>query len=231
MSNNMLDWAPDFTVRRSRRAKKLSMRIVSGSLELVLPVRASVAAAHKFLASNRAWVDKNRHLLYTHDDNLPQSINLQFLQKEYFVSLLPSSGRLHIKESADQLLIFVKGHNNKQVKTLLKAWLSRQAKTTLPIFLHTISERYGLSYNKCLVRSQRTIWGSCSTSGDISLNAKLLFCPMNLVEYVMVHELCHMLQSNHSARFWSCVADCLPNYKDSILSLRALEQTLPKWAD
>ena len=82
MPNDILDWVPEFTIRRSRRAKRLSMRIVSGSLELVLPVRASVAAAHKFLASNRAWVDKNRHLLYTHDDNLPQSINLQFLQKE-----------------------------------------------------------------------------------------------------------------------------------------------------
>ena len=105
----------------------------------------------------------------------------------------------------------------------------RRAKKILPSVLVDISRRYALNYNSCSIRSQRTIWGSCSHAGDISLNLKLLFCPVNLVEYVIVHELCHVKHHDHSPDFWLSVAACLPNYKQLIAELRKVEKIMPAW--
>ena len=71
---------------------------------------------------------------------------------------------------------------------------------------------YGFSYNKVSVRNQKTCWGSCSNTGNISLNYKILYLPRRLRDYVVVHELCHLEEFNHSEQFWALVARVFPDY-------------------
>ncbi len=72
---------------------------------------------------------------------------------------------------------------------------------------------YGYSYNKITVRNQKTRWGSCSKNGNLNFNYKIALLPPALADYVIVHELCHLGEFNHSKNFWNLVARAIPEYK------------------
>jgi metallopeptidase YgjP-like protein len=96
-------------------------------------------------------------------------------------------------------------------QTALKGWLTHKAEDHLIPWLKRVSDETGLSYSGVSIRQQQTRWGSCSSRRLISLNARLLFLPPDLVTYVLVHELCHTKHLNHSLRFWRLVESYLPD--------------------
>ncbi len=81
--------------------------------------------------------------------------------------------------------------------------LVKQAKKTLPPRLHELAQQHGFQYNKVTVRNMHTRWGSCSEKGNIGLSIYILTLPQHLQDYVMLHELCHTRQMNHSPKFWA----------------------------
>ena len=86
--------------------------------------------------------------------------------------------------------------------------------------LEHFNQFYNFKYNKVTVRNQSTRWGSCSKSGNINFNYKLALLPESLVDYVVVHELCHLGEFNHSKKFWDLVARTVPDYKERRQELR-----------
>lgn len=76
------------------------------------------------------------------------------------------------------------------------------------------SNLYGFEYHRISVKNQKTRWGSCSKKGNINFNYKIVFLPERLADYIIVHELCHTKQLNHSKNFWNLVAKILPDYKE-----------------
>lgn len=73
---------------------------------------------------------------------------------------------------------------------------------------------YGFEFNKIAIRSQRTRWGSCSKDKNLNFNYKLIYLSREIMDYVIVHELCHLDQFNHSKRFWFLVSEIIPNYRE-----------------
>ena len=92
------------------------------------------------------------------------------------------------------------------------AALKKRARRVFPARAAYYAPLVGVSYSRVTVRSQRTKWGSCSSKGGLNFNCLLLLAPTEVLDYVVVHELCHRLEMNHSARFWAEVERVLPDY-------------------
>src|SRR3989338_6018219 len=82
---------------------------------------------------------------------------------------------------------------------------------------------YGFSFNKINIRNQKTRWGSCSRKQNLNLNYKIVFLPQKHREYIIVHEMCHLKEFNHSRKFWSLVEKAIPNYWEIKKELRTHE--------
>ena len=91
--------------------------------------------------------------------------------------------------------------------------LARQARQTIPERVAHFAPLVGVTYGRITIRSQHTLWGSCSGKGNLSFNCLLMLTPPEVLDYVVVHELCHRKEMNHSTRFWAEVGRVLPDYE------------------
>ena len=91
--------------------------------------------------------------------------------------------------------------------------MAEQAKTVIPERVQFFAERMGVTYGRITIRSQKTRWGSCSAKGNLNFNCLLMQMPEEVLNYVVVHELCHRKELNHSACFWAEVERVMPDYR------------------
>ena len=112
----------------------------------------------------------------------------------------------------------------------LKEWVRVTAKKVFLAELTTLCKKYDFSFTSLRVGFPATRWGSCSSKGALSLSAHLLFFPLSIVQYVMVHELCHTRHLNHSEQFWKAVFAIEPNALAIDKSLRYAKKYIPLWA-
>jgi hypothetical protein len=117
--------------------------------------------------------------------------------------------------------------SQQQCPALYKRLLLQQAKQLLPAVLQTLSDECGLPFSQVSFGQQKTLWGSCSSDKQIRLNAKLLYLPPRLAQYVMVHELCHTVHMHHQPDFWALVGEHLPDYRDLKRQMRQADRYIP----
>lgn len=236
---SLTEWPPAYTLRRSRRARNVSLQIdPTKGLALIVPYCIDVSEALAFLDSKRAWIEKHADLLKKENvDNeanrfdLPSEISLKALEKSWTLRyhFLPKSKSIVLRSVNDRLVFTGNIANFKSCLPLIKRWIRQLAKREFPDWIHKVSSEIGLTHNKISIRAQKTLWGSCSPERNISLNDKLLFLPFEVVRYVFIHELCHTVYLNHSKRFWALVKQHEPNYQQYERGLRHAEQFIPKW--
>ncbi len=94
-------------------------------------------------------------------------------------------------------------------------YLVQDAKRLIPPRVEQYAKDMGVTYNRITIRSQRTRWGSCSSKNNLNFNCLLMLAPDDVIDYVIVHELCHLKEMNHSKRFWAEVKRVLPDYEMS----------------
>lgn len=90
--------------------------------------------------------------------------------------------------------------------------------------LPVLNEHYGFSWGRVAIRKNSTSWGSCSSKRNLNFDYRILFLPKHLQDYILVHELCHLKEMNHSPRFWNLVAQVIPDYKRHRAELRSIHK-------
>lgn len=93
--------------------------------------------------------------------------------------------------------------------------LKKEARNHLASLTEYWAEKIGVSYGRISIRGQKTRWGSCSSKGNLNYNYLLILCPDDVIEYVVIHELCHRIYMNHSKRFWEKIEEFCPNYRQA----------------
>ncbi len=118
----------------------------------------------------------------------------------------------------EKLYVF-RSHSKNHRDTLFN-WLKKFSKDFIIERTEILAEEYDFQYKKVAIRDQNTRWGSCSSRKNLNFNWRLIFAPMQVLDYVIIHELCHLKEMNHSKRFWDLVKLFDPNYKTSIKWLK-----------
>ena len=187
--------------------------------------------------SHREWIERRLKKLTGKkagqakaDVDFPKTIYLLCRQQKIEISRY--TGDQNRAEVADDTLkLTCKNLTDKQLFCNLRRWLMVQARKEFSTRLDVISEDTGFEWNKLSIRGQKTRWGSCSAKGHISLNFKMLFLPTELVNHVLLHELVHTREMNHSSRFWALMKKYDMDCELHRAELRNAGQLLPGWVD
>ena len=223
-----------WVVRESRRARRLAVRVFrTGCVEIVTPPRTSHAAIEHFVARHRRWIERKRAEARRHtvprEPFPPLEIALEGCAERWQVHMAGGRGRLRVQTHAGLVSIVGDGSNPRAVRAVLQNWLIEHAREVLGDALQHCARELGFRYHKCVVRRQRTRWGSCSARGTISLNCCLLFQRPVVVRYLLIHELAHTRHMNHSRRFWQCVAEHCADHRALDRELLDGWRRVPAW--
>jgi predicted metal-dependent hydrolase len=226
---------PPLHVRESLRARRLTLRMLPpNTLELVVPRGTRPADVADFVRKHTRWIERARNEIAAHypeGQALPEVIDLAAIAQRWPVRYVHELAARPICRLADgALLVRTRDAERRDAGDFLRRWLIEQARVHLRPWLLREAAVVGVAPTSVRVRLQRTRWGSCSSLGGISLNAGLLFLAPELVRYLLIHELCHMIALNHSRRFWRAVERYEPDWRDLDRRLGEAWGAVPIWA-
>ncbi len=204
-----------YTVVRSKRKTVALTFSAEGELVVRAPLGLATEEIEKMIARHSRWIAKHGGRRIAPPISLQDGETLCLYGQDYVIA----SGRARLTDG----VIFLPERNREGALKRLLVVLSLQV--MLPL-TERIATQYGLRYQKIRISSARGRWGSCNCNQTIAYTFRLCFLPMELCEYVAVHELCHTKYMNHSALFWKEVEKILPNWRSLRLSLRKYAQTM-----
>ena len=244
---------PAHSIRISGRARRIGLRVLPGrGLEVVLPRHADPACVPALLARHRAWIEKHLSRMRNEsprqeaDRGIPERLLLKGGLEEVRIrrpaldeALRPgkSSGAetlvriraIHPSPVVAGRDLALSGDSPALVLRRLREWVREEARVYLSDLLDSLAREHGFSYASLSIRFQRGRWGSCSARGSISLNACLLFLPERLTRHILLHELCHTRQLNHSQAFWKQLFAVDPNALAHDKAMRHAWRHVPAW--
>jgi len=211
----------DFRVRRSPRARRVRVSVDgSGEVEVVLPKRAPERAAAQAVRELTPWIERRRRTLARAAAEIARPEGtVPYLGRD--LRLVPQPGRERVHRRGDELLV-----PKRDAAAAIERWYRRQARAEIGPRLDAATARAGSSYTGLTIRGQKTRWASCSTTGHMSFNWRLLLAPEEVLNYVVEHEVCHLERMDHSPRFWALLESRVPDWREHARWLRRYGPTL-----
>jgi len=233
---------PTYAVRVSSRARHVRITLSPrDGLVVVVPRGFDRSRVPGILEQKQQWleqaqekIDKQRQASESElPGALPERASLRSIGEEWAIDYRQTgSPRVTVFERpGTRLLVSGDVGDTNACKAALRRWLIRKGHEHLEPWLERLADKHGFEFKRVLVRVQRTRWGSCSNRKTISLNAKLLFLPEDLVRYALIHELCHTRRLDHSRKFWALVQQYEPDYKVKDKRLRTAWGYAPAWLE
>ncbi len=211
-----------YSVRRSDRARRVRVTVdAARGVEVVLPRRAPAREAAAAVVELRPWIERRVAEL----DRAKAAVAARGERVPYLggqLELVPQAGRTRVhRQGQDTLLVPAEDH-----VPALERWYRRAARAEIAPRLDRACALAGTSYGALTIRGQKTRWASCSQTGAMSFNWRLLLAAAPVLDYVVWHEVCHLEVMDHSPRFWSLLARRYPAYREQSRWLRRHGATL-----
>lgn len=215
-----------YRVVRSTRARRLRVTVKEGQVTVTLPRGVRESEAERLLQQHGAWLLKHLDAPTRRKkpaQTLPADVIL-LRGTAHRIEVIEEPerlSRLRVEEKSGRLLVRVPPGTREPPRRLVVPWLKAQARLIIEASVRRQSACMSVTYKIISIRDQRTRWGSCSNQGSLSFNWRLVMAPPAVLEYVVVHELAHRRQQNHSKAFWQVVAQYYPDFKAARAWLRA----------
>ena len=209
-----------YTVRRSPRAKRIGLRVAPArGLEVVLPARGRLPDLPALLNDKAAWIVSALDRLQTHlppsQATLGDGTMLPYRGQHY--RLVISARRADkpnvILDATARTLTAVPSDRGEPLAPLLEWWYRGEARRIIAQRVREYAATLGVAYSRLTIRDGRSRWGSCSSLGGLNFSWRLILAPPEVLDYVVIHELAHLRELNHSPRFWAIVAAHCPDYR------------------
>jgi predicted metal-dependent hydrolase len=214
-----------YALRRSRRARWMRAEFTpDAGLVVVLPERESEGKVADFLRRHRRWLLRGlrraARLAEWPPPTLAHGTTVPYLGRRLRLDL--NIGPARVGRLGDALIVHLPRRTRAAARAALRDWYAREAARELGDRARALAARLGLSFRKVAIRDQKRRWGSCSTSGTLSFNWRLLLMPEAVADYLVAHEVAHLAVPDHSAKFWAKVAEACPAWRESERWLKRL---------
>jgi len=199
-------------IRTRKRVKTISIKIKNSTAEICCPIFTTKNQIRLILDKKMQWIKKKI-------DEQPKQLKfkeglvLDFIEKKVIVTFL--KGKNFVNLEGKKLLISSSKDSMDFRKKLANKWFIFQSRKYLTQRLCEISNKLDINYESVSIKGYKARWGCCSYDGRIILNWKLIFLPKRIIDYVIIHELCHVLEKNHSPKFWKLVESFNPDFKNN----------------
>jgi predicted metal-dependent hydrolase len=218
--------APQIEFVRMRRAKRYIVRVrPDGSLRVTIPRGGSRREAESFLSKHREWAQRERlRVLSLHaPSQWIEGDEIAFRGAPIALRVERDEGRSWLVLGRERVRL--RGEEV-DLRAAAEHCLRAAARRELIPRLHELADRHGLTVSSVSIRNQRSRWGSCSRAGAVALNFRLVQAPDEIRDYVLIHELMHLKQQNHSRRFWRLVEAACPGFREAERWLRTEGRSL-----
>jgi predicted metal-dependent hydrolase len=214
--------------RRQKRLVRLSMRLsTEGQIIVNVPFFVSMSSAKKWVISNSKWIECSK--LKQEERKESTTIfkpGMQYKTYKHTVCIVEGeSSRANNILNLGIPKEFTSNIESSEVQDIIKTFIikvyTKEAKEILPIRVCELADKHKFNFNKLTCRNNKSRWGSCSWGNNISLNIHLMRLPAHLIDYVILHELCHIKEKNHSESFWKHLETVCPNSKQYRKEMKA----------
>lgn len=213
-----------YTIRRSDRAKRQRIVVTPKGVEVVAPVGRHRRNIEAFVHSRRRWVhderEKMRELLATSPwpDHFVTGAKIPYRGRRMRLTVTIVSGDAITTHYRNGFFVEVPKSipptkRDARIRHALELWLRERVEDDSGTFARRYVHKLGQQPKAIRIKDQKHLWGSCGKDRIINLNWRLIFMPKPILEYAVVHELCHLKHRHHSAAFWSQVRSLLPDYE------------------
>lgn len=206
------------TIRRSAKATQVRIKVApDGTLRASAPIYAPLFLVKRLLNNSR---DEIKKILNQSKPIYSYKNGMQVGKSHTLIIQKTDSKKLEVTTHGQQIIVRLPFNVNiydkevsQKIREAFISALKLEAKSYLPRRLSFLAQKYGFVYSRLRFSHASSRWGSCSSSGTISLNIALMKLPFEIIDYVIIHELSHTVQMNHSSKFWEVVSTADPNYK------------------
>ena len=212
--------------QRSERARRYRIFVDrQGRPRVTIPRRGTRREAEQFAQRQSRWLAEQLRRFAASarkDTTWRAGAEILFCGAAVPLVVQPDSGRAVVRLGATVLFTLASEEDaGGDLRPVVERYLRAIAASEFPARVLALAARHGCAVQKVSIRNQRSRWGSCSKRGAISLNWRLVQAPLEVLDYVIVHELMHLREMNHSARFWALVEAACPDFRASERWLKA----------
>lgn len=221
-----------YTVKRSPRAKYARLEVRPGTgLTVVIPRSYGVEQVSALVEQKGQWILRKLAEYAQSQETFPTRALrsgdvVLYLGRDVEIVVQQGNSRAGSVKLEQGRLAISPGAEDGKLGLLLERWYRQQADNLIRIRADELCATLNVAYKRLTVRGARTRWGSCSQKGNVSFNWKLMMMPDPVIDYVIIHELCHLKQMDHSKRFWGMVAEHCPRWREHRKWLRDHESQL-----
>lgn len=215
-----------YSLSASTRCKNIRLVIDINGLKVVTPLKTKPEEVDKLLKAKSNWIYKhymNFQSFKVAENNREWQSGESILYKgdKYFININTyKHSRTLINFNGNSFEVYVnerldESERKDKIKAVFRKWYMQSANEHIRDKLDYYCRIMGLSYNSMRIKEQKTRWGSCSRKGNLNFNWKLIMSPQWVIDYVIIHELCHLKHLNHSKKYWNLVALYMPEYNEA----------------